>query len=195
MENQPMAQTKPMMTLPNAVKTCLRKYSDFSGRATRAEYWWWVLAAFIGSSIFTAVDSSIASFSDQGYTPFVTIFSLAIILPGLTVTARRLHDIGKSGWWQLVWVAIDLLALIFTMVGLVIFISSDGSELNSLSGDEASFLPLLMGFAITLLIWLGVFIWSLIWLISKGQANPNRYGPNPRASETTAQEELPNEWN
>ena len=38
------AQTKPMMTFPDAVKTCLRKYGDFSGRATRAEYWWWVLA-------------------------------------------------------------------------------------------------------------------------------------------------------
>ena len=112
MENRSMVQTKPMMTFPNAVKTCLRKYCDFSGRATRAEYWWWVLAVVIGSSIFTAVDSSIASFSGQGYTPFATIFSLAIILPGLAVTARRLHDIGKRGWWQLAWVAISLLALI-----------------------------------------------------------------------------------
>ena len=78
MENQSMAQPKPMMTFPDAVKTCLRKYGDFSGRATRAEYWWWVLAVVIGSSIFTAVDSSIASFSGQGYTPFATIFSLAM---------------------------------------------------------------------------------------------------------------------
>ena len=61
MENRSMAQTKPMMTFPNAVKTCLRKYGDFSGRATRAEYWWRVLAVVIGSSIFTAIDSSIAS--------------------------------------------------------------------------------------------------------------------------------------
>ena len=61
MEHQSMAQTKPRMTFPNAVKTaCLRKYGDFSGRATRAEYWWWVLAVLIGSSIFNAVDSSIA---------------------------------------------------------------------------------------------------------------------------------------
>ena len=184
MENQSTAQTKPMMTLPNAVKTCLRKYSDFSGRATRAEYWWWVLAVVIGSSIFTAV-----------FAPLATIFSLAIFLPGLTVTARRLHDIGKSGWWQLAWVAIDLLALIPTATGLVIFIFSDGSALNSLSTDEDSFLPLLLGFAITLLIWLGVFIWSLIWLISQGQAGPNHYGLDPRASDPTAQEELPNEWN
>ena len=183
MENRSMAQTKPMMTFPNAVKTCLRKYGDFSGRATRAEYWWWVLAGLTGSSIFTAVDSSIASFSGQGYTPFATIFTLAIILPGLAVTARRLHDIGKSGSWQLAWVAIYLLALIPIVVGLVISISPDGFALDSLSGDEGSFLPLLMGFAITLLIWLGVFIWSLIWLISQGQAGPNRYGPDPRVSE------------
>ena len=106
-------------------------------------------------------------------------------------TARRLHDIGKSGWWQLAWVAISLLALIPIVVGLVVSISSDGFAFNLPSGDEGSFLPLLLGFAITLLIWLGVFIWSLIWLISQGQAGPNRYGPDPRASDPTAQEELP----
>ena len=172
-----MAQTKPMMTFPNAVKTCLRKYGDFSGRATRAEYWWWVLAVVIGSSIFTAV-----------FAPLATIFSLAIFLPGLAVTARRLHDIGKSGWWQLAWVA---MALISTTIGLVIFISSDELASNSISGDEGSLLPLLLGFAITLLIWLGVFIWSMIWLISQGQADTNHYGPDPRASDPTAQEELP----
>ena len=180
MENRSMVQIKPMMTFPNAVKTCLRKYGDFSGRATRAEYWWWVLAVVIGSSIFTAV-----------FAPLATIFSLAIFLPGLTVTARRLHDIGKSGWWQLAWVAIYLMALISTAIGLVIFISSDELALNSLSGDEGSLLPLLLGFAITLLIWLGVFIWSLICLISQGQADTNHYGPDPRASDPTAQEELP----
>ena len=180
MENRSMVQTKPMMTFPNAVKTCLRKYGDFSGRATRAEYWWWVLAVVIGSSIFTAV-----------FAPLATIFSLAIFLPELAVTARRLHDIGKSGWWQLAWVAIYLMALISTAIGLVIFISSDGLALNSLSGDEGSFLPLLLGFAITLLIWLGVFIWSLIWLISQGQADTNHYGLDPRASDPTAEEELP----
>ena len=191
MENRSMAQTKPMMSFPNAVKTCLRKYGDFSGRATRAEYWWWVLAGVIGSSIFNAVDSSITSFSGLGYAPFATIFSLAVILPGLTVTARRLHDIGKSGWWQLAWVTISLLALIPIVVGLIVSISSDGFAFNLPSGDEGSFLPLLLGFAITLLIWLGVFIWSLIWLISQGQADTNHYGPDPRASDPTAQEELP----
>ena len=83
MENQSTAQTKPMMSFPNAVKTCLRKYGDFSGRATRAEYWWWSLATLIGSVIFSAVDSSIASFSGPGwdYSPFATIFTLAVILP------------------------------------------------------------------------------------------------------------------
>ena len=82
-------------------------------------------------------------------------------------------------------------SLIPIVVGLVVSISSDGFAFNLPSGDEGSFLPLLLGFAITLLIWLGVFIWSLIWLISQGQAGPNRYGPDPRASDPTAQEELP----
>ena len=205
MEHQSMAQTKPMMTFPDAVKTCLRKYGDFSGRATRAEYWWWVLAVVIGSSIFTAVDSSITSFSGQDYAPFATIFSLALILPKLTVTARRLHDIGKSGWWQMVWYAAIPVAFITFMIGLILAIvlgASEGGSWEFLEGgltwetddipfSAASVLALLLGVGIAFLIGLGVFIWSLIWLISQGQADTNHYGPDPRASDPTAQEELP----
>ncbi len=44
MTQQPTPQPRPMMSLPDAIKTCLRKYADFSGRAARPEYWWWVLA-------------------------------------------------------------------------------------------------------------------------------------------------------
>ena len=162
-----------------------------------------LLAVLIGSVICSAVDSSIASFSGPGwdYTPFATIFTLAVILPDLAVTARRLHDIGKTGWWQLAWTAIPLLALIPIVVGVVVSIvigasegsvpgslSSDGFRFNLSSGDEvhlsgATALPLLLGFAIALLMWLGVFIWWLVWMISQGQAGPNRHGPDPRASD------------
>ena len=183
MENQSTAQTKPAMTFPNAVKTYLRKYGDFSGRATRAEYWWWVLAVIIGSSIFAVVDSIIASFSGQDHAPSATIFNLAVILPGLAVTARRLHDIGKSGWRQPVWIIIPMLALIPVVVSIVIAISSDELVFILPPSDEGALLITLLGSAITLLIWLGVFIWSLTWLISQGQAGSNRYGPDPRVSE------------
>ena len=202
MENQSTAQTKPMMTFPNAVKTCLRKYGDFSGRATRAEFWWWTLAVVIGSFIFSAVDSSIASFSGPGwdYTPFATIFGLAVILPDLAVTARRLHDIGKSGWWQLVWYAAIPVAVITLAIGLIfaIVLSGDASwDFTSEGGfnwegdndiPAASALAFLLGVGIAFLIGLGVFIWGLVWMISQGQAGPNRHGLDPRASDPAAPE-------
>ena len=204
MENQSTAQTKPMITFPNAVKTCLRKYGDFSGRATRAEYWWWSLAVLIGSVIFSAVDRSIASFSGPGwdYTPFATIFSLAIILPELAVTARRLHDIGKSGWWQLVWYAALPVAFITFVIGVILAIvlgSPEGSwefegldwKANDISLSAAGGLALLLGVGIAFLIGLGVFIWWLVWMISQGQTGSNRHGPDPRASDPAAEEQLP----
>lgn len=73
------------MTFVESIKTCFGKYATFTGRATRSEYWWWVLLNFVLSFI-----------------PVVNfIWGLATLIPSLAVGARRLHDIGKSGWFQL----------------------------------------------------------------------------------------------
>ena len=118
-------QSKPMMTIQESVKTCIRKYADFSGRATRAEYWWWVLATTIVSFMISGVDTFIRSVAGwEIYSPFQSLFGLAILLPGLAVTCRRLHDIGKTGWWQLVWYAIGFLGVIPLIVGVIIFVVS-----------------------------------------------------------------------
>jgi uncharacterized membrane protein YhaH (DUF805 family) len=79
------------MNFVDAVASCFSQYATFSGRALRSEYWWWTLFVFLGS-IATAIVNDKVSF----------LFSLATLLPYLAVGARRLHDIGKSGWWQLV---------------------------------------------------------------------------------------------
>lgn len=73
------------MDLIAAFKSCISKYATFSGRARRSEYWWFCLANFI-----------------LGCIPVVNYISgLALLLPGLAVAVRRLHDINKSGWWLL----------------------------------------------------------------------------------------------
>ena len=111
-------ESKPMMTIQESVKVCLRKYADFRGRATRAEFWCGPLAAVIAGLVLGAVDSFINVLAGgYAYSPFYTIFNLAILLPNLAVTARRLHDIGKTGWWQLVWLLLGAGAwLIFLVV-------------------------------------------------------------------------------
>ena len=79
------------MDFQQAVKTCLmKKYADFSGRATRPEFWWFVLAQFLASAIVSVLSSTLAG-----------VLALGLLIPGLAAGARRLHDIGKSGWLQL----------------------------------------------------------------------------------------------
>ena len=171
--------TRPMMTFVDAVKQCLRKYGDFNGRATRAEFWWWQVFGWIGGLIFGSIDSSIRSFAggdSYAFSPFGSIFGLAILLPGLAVQARRLHDIGKTGWWILVWVAIALLGLIPLTVGGVIFIVEWAA-----GGEPGSAIPLLIGGLVTLLALLLLAVWVIMWMVRQGQDGPNQYGPDPRA--------------
>lgn len=90
------------MDFVTAIKTCFSKYADFNGRARRSEYWYFYLFNFIvGLAI--------------GWVPVIGwIASVALLLPGIAVGARRLHDTGRSGWWQ-------LLALI-PVIGAIVLI-------------------------------------------------------------------------
>lgn len=78
------------MGFQDAIKKCFTNYVGFTGRAARSEYWYWVLFVVLASIGLSFLSQDLAS-----------IFSLAVLLPGIAVGARRLHDIGKSGWWQL----------------------------------------------------------------------------------------------
>ena len=90
------------MDFQTSVKTCFKKYADFSGRALRSEFWWFVLFGFLGGIITTIIDIMILGYSIESYGPLNIIFTIALILPGIAVTARRLHDVNRSGWWQLI---------------------------------------------------------------------------------------------
>jgi uncharacterized membrane protein YhaH (DUF805 family) len=76
----------------SAVKTCFNKYADFKGRALRPEFWWFALFYFVVMAVLGMISQAL-----QG------LAWLAIVLPSLAVGTRRLHDIGKSGWFQLLW--------------------------------------------------------------------------------------------
>jgi uncharacterized membrane protein YhaH (DUF805 family) len=90
------------MTFQQAVKSCFAKYATFSGRSTRSEYWYWVLFATLGSLVALIIDTSVLGFDPSGVSPISGIFDLVILLPGITVAARRLHDMDRTAWWLLV---------------------------------------------------------------------------------------------
>jgi uncharacterized membrane protein YhaH (DUF805 family) len=81
-----------------------RQFADFNGRATRAEYWWFVLIFLILYVVLVVLESTLGLVSESlevGY--LSTAFSLVSLLPSLAVATRRLHDVNNSGWWQLLY--------------------------------------------------------------------------------------------
>lgn len=90
------------MNFVPAISTCLSKYATFSGRASRPEFWWFLLFQVLVSIAASMVGDTVAA-----------LVSLALLLPALAVSVRRLHDIGKSGWWQL---------LVLTGIGVFVLI-------------------------------------------------------------------------
>ncbi len=90
------------MDFQTSVKTCFKKYADFSGRALRSEFWWFVLFVSLGSIVVTIIDIMILGYSIEVNGPLYLIFLVGIFIPSIAVTARRLHDVNRSGWWQLI---------------------------------------------------------------------------------------------
>jgi uncharacterized membrane protein YhaH (DUF805 family) len=88
------------MDISEAVKTVLqRKYADFNGRAARPEFWWFLLFNVIVLAILSVVDAVVFGSGKQ----FLAIlYDLAVLIPSLAVSVRRLHDKDKSGWWVLI---------------------------------------------------------------------------------------------
>ncbi len=80
----------------------LRKYAVFSGRARRKEYWMFALFNFIFAIIAGIIDRVLGFGKEFGTGPVYILYALAVLVPSLAVSFRRLHDIGKSGWYLLI---------------------------------------------------------------------------------------------
>ena len=90
-----------MMSFGDAITNCLtNNYVGFSGRASRSEYWFWVLFTLIVQLVTGIMDGFIFG-SEFGTGTISNIASVIYFLPGLAVLVRRLHDVGRSGWWFL----------------------------------------------------------------------------------------------
>lgn len=97
----------------------LKQYADFSGRARRKEYWMFVLFNMIFAIVAAILDNVLGiAMEGTGYGPLYGIYALAVLIPGLAVAVRRLHDVGKSGWMILI-TLIPLIGAIWLLVLLV----------------------------------------------------------------------------
>lgn len=96
----------------------LKKYAVFSGRASRTEFWYFVLFNIIVSVVLGVVDGILGTRSDGGSGLLSGLYSLAVLVPSLAVGIRRLHDTNRSGWWTL----ISLIPLIGAIVLIVFFV-------------------------------------------------------------------------
>ena len=92
------------MTFQESIEKCLKNYANFNGRASRSEYWWFILFGVLVSLGATIIDTIIDS--SGNFVLFNSIASLALIIPQLSAGCRRLHDTGKSGWWQLLYITV-----------------------------------------------------------------------------------------
>lgn len=88
------------VSFSQAVRMAFDSYCRFQGRSSRSEYWWWVLFVAILSFCIGIIEG-ILGFSMTAVQATSGILSLVLLLPGLGLSVRRLHDIGKSGWWIL----------------------------------------------------------------------------------------------
>lgn len=116
------------MNLTMAVSTCLSKYATFSGRATRSEFWWFYLFTVLlgwGATVVGAIMVDGGAFLGN-------LISLIFLIPTFAAGSRRLHDIGRSGWWQL---------LVITLIGillLIIWFAMDSEKSSNKFGDYAA---------------------------------------------------------
>jgi uncharacterized membrane protein YhaH (DUF805 family) len=96
-------------------KVVLENYAVFEGRANRAEFWWFVLANIVISIALTILARISTLFIALQF-----IYAIGVIVPGLAVAVRRLHDTGRSGWWYF----IGLVPLVGVII-LVVFLASE----------------------------------------------------------------------
>lgn len=168
------------MGFSDAIRVCLRKYVTFSGRATRPEYWYFVLFLFLGNIIFSvfdymffggSVETTSTSFEATSDGPLASIFSLATLLPGLAAGWRRMHDTGRSGLY--------LLYPLIVMVGVGTFVGLWGGFAQLQTGDIGALVSgiggiIVIGAIFVLMISPLIVLW---WLSRPSQPGDNEFGP------------------
>lgn len=164
--------------------TPLKRYAEFSGRSSRAEFWWFTLfMLIIFMAIWFLMIGSLGGLMSAGADPsagmlqalgggaiIIGLLSLAILIPSLAVQVRRLHDTGRSGWW------LGGYYLLYAVYMAMAF--SSVAAIDPTAGTE----PNMGMFGMTMVLGLGLFVYMialLVFYVLPGTTGDNRYGPDP----------------
>lgn len=187
-------QGLPQLTFKEAfVKVLKENYCNFQGRARRSEYWWWALAQFIivlGLEILLMI-IGVATFlaGDLAQNPgppiallitlgaILVLACLALFLPTLGVQVRRLHDIGKSGWWILLPFGVSIASAIIqlTLTAGIAAIANAGNGPAAAAGISTIFISLICS-----LMQIGATIFLIVLYCKDSEPGINKWGDSPK---------------
>ena len=143
------------MGFTEAVRHCLANFANFQGRAPRSQYWWWILFSLIVGAVTGFADGLIFGADPDSPGALNSLASLALLVPSLAVTARRLHDHNRSGWWQLAPYGMVPVAL-----------------------ATATLQPPIL-FAAACIAAVALVLVLFYWMVTRGTAGTNSFGPDP----------------
>ena len=172
------------MGFMEAVKTCFSKAFTFTGRARRAEFWYWCLFSAIVSIPFSVLLEVIPEDNWALTLPVALValaWSLFDAIATFAVSIRRLHDIGRSGWWYGAQVIYGCLWALIMVLGMLATL-----WVTVCDGPESILKPLLPWLVVALITYIPLLAYSivlLVWLCKDSTPGPNKYGENPKGVE------------
>lgn len=175
--------TTTTMSFSEAIKNCFSKAVTFTGRSRRSEFWYWQLFSFI-VGIAIAVTSNITAnlpvvSSVIGFSLFA--WNILSWLVSFSVSVRRLHDTGHSGWWYGGYLIAGFVFFIWIIVEIVL-VAVDIPNIEAIEAADA--LRMVIGFlgklAIPYIIYFAYGILLLVWMCTDSHAEANKYGKNPK---------------
>ena len=162
-----MTNTVKKINMIDAVKLYFKNYFNFTGRASRSEYWWAYLAYFIVAVLIMTAEGLAMGMNYAGEGVASNLFTFATLIGWLSLNARRLQDRGHTGWWQLAYL-IPLIPLAYFLI------------LYAVTENESH----LFALGLVIFLWIGIFITFIVFLCLPPKEDENKWGRNPLLPDT-----------
>ncbi len=173
----------------------IKKYTVFSGRSRRKEFWMFILFDIIFIIAARILDEMLGlNYSGSGRFGggyIGLLYSLFILVPSISVTVRRFHDIGKSGWVYFRFMLAAMLGVFIYIFALVYSAIKSGVFKGGFDGfDMETIAQFVIPTLIFILFILVIGVWQLVLLVRDSQPGANKYGPNPKEGEMPVVEHI-----